>query len=105
MDVEIRFRDVEEETNVGLISAWVNGEQVGSLTFGWPMRSHERNYDLVLGWCVVIEGWQRQGIASLMLDCFFLWADGRSVYAEYTKTGRALMRSYSAGKDLNIRPW
>lgn len=96
--IEIKFRDISVEYGNGLVSAWIDGEQVGSLSFGYPT-SHARHagkYDIQIGQLLVIEGFRRRGVGSQLLDRFYAETAGKRVVpAERSGEGELFMQAYA----------
>jgi GNAT superfamily N-acetyltransferase len=102
---EIKHRPMNRNVGImeGLISAWVDGDQVGSLAFGLPTRSSliDKGYDLELGWVNVREPFRGRGIATQMMDRFWQeYGDQRIAPFETTPEGRAFMKKYFDDREI-----
>lgn len=96
-EVELKFRPIDYSFDqTGLISAWIDNEQVGSLAFGAPTKSkYFGEYDVELGWVVVPEEHRRKGIATAMMDEFYRQFEGKRIVPyETTEAGDAFMKAY-----------
>lgn len=95
--VTLKFREIDPTDGQGLISAWKDDVQVGSLSFGWPSSSRIReNYKIQLGWMVVLEGHRREGIATAMLKRFLEEFDPEDVaYFDVEPDGKAFMDAFA----------
>lgn len=80
MMITIKYREISGETGTGLITAWIGNEQIGSLSFGWPIpRAYRGRYDVQLGQLHVLEDERRNGAATKMMDEFYRRYDERKV--------------------------